>query len=191
MSTCPAQCLCAQHRLAAAVYRLRVLDRVSCAHWSYAAVTYRENSRRYSSLCYSYPPRVQCSPCLTSSPDLVAELARFATVSHRLRITSLRSMLSPRLEHTTFLPFSQWFLPFRHVTAQGGAPVARVYSPRRLLSSPWRSVPACVAIACRIAMFTGCAAANTQLIGTASYRPCSCTALAIALAVASWAYIAV
>ena len=122
---------------------------------------------------------MQCSPCLTSSPDLVAELARFATVSHRLRITSLRSMLSPRLEHTTFLPFSQWFLPFRHVTAQGGAPVARAYSPRRLRTSPWLSVPACFAIARRIAMFT------------ASYRPLSlCAALAIALAVASWAPIA-
>ena len=36
--------------------------------------------------------------------------------------------------------------------------------PCRLLSSPWRSVPACVAIACRIAMFTECAAANTQLV---------------------------
>ena len=51
--------------------------------------------------------------------------------------------------------------------------------PRRLRSSPWLSVPACFAIARRIAMFT------------ASYRPLSlCAALAIALAVASWAPIA-
>ena len=76
-------------------------------------------------------------------------------------------------------------------TATQVQPPVRTNCPCRLRSSPWHSVPACVAIACRIAMFTGCAAANTQLIGTASYRPCSCTALAIALAVASWAYIAV